>query len=428
MRFPAWFNRLREPSTYTTRRSRGGGTVYTSDSKSDGRKAVRVRIPPPGPEGSHLIARRRFTTLLLVTVAMAALALPFGGISNVAAAGAPTKLAFLLFPDDDIPYADQAFDLVVGIVDPSGEVVTQGVSATVTLGLVSTDAPGAFLTCPSGLTKPTVASGTGAGTATFTGCTFPAAVDRPEQTTFYYADLTATASNVVSTTMPSPMLAPARETVVVTPRLGSIKLTTRHASPFTWGQTLTVRVQFTRAGANQPFRLEQTNRERTTWWKLADLTTDANGLATFSHRPSVSTVYRVVFGGNAELPAGTSDRAEVLVFAYAKQVPTQTTPRVIRRGTTVTFSTTIRPILPDMDPAIVWFRLYHRVAGVWKLASSRFVTVDSAGVGRLNLRFVGRGEWYVRSHALGRWIGDPVSEPAVVLPSRPTPIARYSVR
>jgi hypothetical protein len=81
-------------------------------------------------------------------------------------------------------------------------------------------------------------------------------------------------------------------------------------------------VQFTRGGANQPIRIEQRN-ELIAWTRLADLTTDANGSASLSHRPSVSTSYRVVFAGNADLQAGRSDQAYRGVYSYAKQVSTQ---------------------------------------------------------------------------------------------------------
>jgi len=195
-----------------------------------------------------------------------------------------------------------------------------------------------------------------------------------------------------------------------------------------WGDTVTVRVTFTERGENRPFELQQTTREMTTWSKLADLVTDANGVATFSWRPSVTTRVRAVFAGAPDLPAGVSDTPGFLLLSYAKQVPANATPRVVRRGTTVTLTTTARPILPELAPAVVQFRIYHRVDGSWKQASVRRVTVDASGVARLPLRFGGGGEWYVRSVVEARWAGEPETAPAVAWASRPTPIARFSVR
>lgn len=195
-----------------------------------------------------------------------------------------------------------------------------------------------------------------------------------------------------------------------------------------WGDTVTVRVVFTERGANRPFELQQTTREMTTWSKLADLVTDANSVATFSYRPNVSARVRAVFAGAPDLPAGSSETPGFLLYSLAKQVPANATPRVIRRGTTVTFTTTARPILPDLAPAVVQFRIYHRVNGTWRQASIRRVTVDATGVARLPLRFGGTGEWSVRSVVEPRWVGDPETAPAVAWASRPTPIARFSVR
>jgi hypothetical protein len=208
-----------------------------------------------------------------------------------------------------------------------------------------------------------------------------------------------------------------------------IRLSHDGTSPyFDWGQTITVHVAFTIHGAHQLFQLQQTTREMTTWAPVADLKTSAAGAATYSYRPSVSTRFRVVFMGRPDLPAGTSESRGFLLFSTAAQGPTQSTPKVIHRGATVTFATTVRPILPDLAPARVWFGIYHRVSGTWKLASSRLANADATGVARMALRFGGAGEWYVRSHAIARWSGDPETAPAVAWASRPTPIARYSVR
>jgi hypothetical protein len=156
--------------------------------------------------------------------------------------------------------------------------------------------------------------------------------------------------------------------------------------------------------------------------------TNDSGVATYSYRPAVTARFRAVFEGAPDLPAGTSASPGFLLYSYAKQVPTHTTPRVIRRGTSVTFATTVRPLLPELPPARVAYLIYHRVSGTWKLVSQRVATVDSAGVARLTVKFGGLGEWYVRSKAHARWVGEPEMVPAVAWASRLLPIARYSVR
>ena len=366
-----------------------------------------------------------FSVLVAASLAIVSASAPGAA---VAAPAGPMALEFWSSPSE--AYLTRPFDMQVAIVDspqypPS--VVTSGTSATVTLAIDTRTDPLGTLTCASGLSVPTATSGTSAGIATFTGCTF-------DRVGTY--GLIAHTSNVVSSVMPSPVLADARApfihvgTEIEAPQ-DAIKLSITHdgTSPyFTWGQTVTVRVAFTVHGANQPFQLQQTNRAMTTWVPLANLVTDAGGVATFSYRPSVSTHYRVVFAGSPDLAAGTSERKGFLLFSFAKQSPANATPRVIRRGTSVTFATTVRPLLPELAPARVYFSIYHRVSGTWKAVAWRYVAVDSTGVARMTLKFGGGGEWYVRSTVQPRWIGEPEAAPAMSWASRPTPIARFRVR
>ena len=376
----------------------------------------------------------RHSTLLTPLLAMvlgSGWTLP-NAANTYAFAGPPTALAFL----DQFTevYLERPFDVHVAIVaypEPGTfqTVVDEGTTAMVTLSIGSSPVAGATIACASGLTLATETTGTEAGTVTFRGCTI-------DQLGEGYR-LRAVASSVVSTTMPAPMLADAasfffRVAPAIEAPLDTVSISLTNSGDYPaviWGDTVTVRVRFTVNGADRAFQLQQTTRLMTTWSKLADLVTDANGNATFSYRPSVSANLRVVFPGAPDLPAGTSGMRGFLLYSYAKQVPTHLTPKVIRRGTTVTFATTVRPILPDLAPARVYYSIYHRVSGQWKLASSRVVTVDSMGVARLPLKFGARGEWYVRSVVAARWTPGPeFSAPATAWASRPTPIARYSVR
>jgi len=92
--------------------------------------------------------------------------------------------------------------------------------------------------------------------------------------------------------------------------------------------------------------------------------------------------------------------------------------KAISRNTSVTFSTTVRPSRPELAPATVSFSFYRQVSGVWQLATTRAVTVDSAGVARTTFQFTTPGQWYVRSQA------GPTPYNAN---SVPTPAERYSV-
>lgn len=376
-------------------------------------------------------ARRRSAASIGLAVVLNALGMPWAA-TTVAADLVPSRLLFWDLPTE--VYVGRPFDVVVAIVafpDSLGVVVTDGTSATVALSLASSPVPGASFACASGLTLPTETYGPNAGTVTFSGCTI-------DQVGEPYV-LRAVATIVTSTVTLTPVLddvtsehyGPVRARLAIEAPQDSILVSITHngtAEWVTWGDTVTVRVRFTLNGANRAFQLQQTTRQMTTWRRVGDLVTNASGVASYSYRPTVTTRFRVVFEGAPDLPAGTSATPGFLLYAYAKQVPTHATPRVIRRGTSVTFATTVRPLLPDLPPARVAFLVYHRVSGTWKLASQRAITVDSAGVARMTLKFGGFGEWYVRSRTFARWAGEPESAPAVSWTSRLLPVARYSVR
>src|SRR5512141_939673 len=135
----------------------------------------------------------------ILALATASLGLASGlGASGVAAAPAgPMALAFWSSPSE--AYLTRPFDLQVAIVDSvqyPQSVVASGTSATVTLAIDSRTDPLGTLTCAGGLSVPTATSGTSAGIAAFTGCTF-------DRVGVY--GLMATASSVVSSLMPAPV-------------------------------------------------------------------------------------------------------------------------------------------------------------------------------------------------------------------------------
>jgi len=70
----------------------------------------------------------------------------------------------------------------------------------------------------------------------------------------------------------------------------------------------------------------------------------------------------------------------------------------IGRGTSITFSTTVRPLRLDLAPSMVTFRFYQKVSGAWVLKNERHVATDTSGVARTTFRF-GSGGWYVRAYA-----------------------------
>jgi hypothetical protein len=365
---------------------------------------------------SRLLSKR----LVALALGVGAM-LPITVVTSTAASETPNQLFVVTRTEG---FVGLPFQVAVYFHDPSFLEFDTTTNGTVTLALKSSPVPDATLACAGGLSK--TSSG---GAAVFKDCT----IDRVGQGFV----LVATASSVVSSFVPTPILAPGESLPIqIGPAIEglqeSIKVTFTDSSEYPatiWGDTVTVRVEFTVNGAHRFFQLQQTTRAMTTWSRLADLQTNAVGVATFSYRPSVSTRFRAVWPGAPDLPSGISEPRGFLLYSVAKQAPVHATPRIIRSGSTVTFTTVARPILPDLPPARVQFRIYHRVSGTWRLASSRAVVVDANGIARLPLKFGARGEWYVRSLVEARWFPDTeFSAPATVWASRPTPIARYSVR
>jgi hypothetical protein len=73
--------------------------------------------------------------------------------------------------------------------------------------------------------------------------------------------------------------------------------------------------------------------------------------------------------------------------------------RTISHGTTINFTTTVRPNRPgQLPPGNVRFVLYKLVNGHWTLSRTVHVTADSSGIARWAWVSTA-GTWYVRSIA-----------------------------
>lgn len=326
--------------------------------------------------------------------------------NNVAIiAGAATKLGFTSQPTSGT--ASQAFATqpVVAVQDAGGNTVTSGTgsTATITLALGPGAPAGAVLTCTGGLSKAAVA-----GVATFSGCSINSAGTYT---------LVATATGLTTATSTS---------FVVTAPGATITLTTSAPKPpgakdpvILWGQGFTLSVQFGTNGASKSFQLQGT-RDGITWTTITTLTTDANGRASFFYTPVTNLFYRAVFAGTGDLGAANSNQVRTVVRQLALLRPTNNGDiRTISRGSSRTFTTTVRPARPELDAARVSFFLYKRVSGVWQRVSTRTVIIDSAGLARTTFTFNSTGDYYVRSQA------NPTTYNANSVMS---PVERYNVR
>jgi len=176
---------------------------------------------------------------------------------------------------------------------------------------------------------------------------------------------------------------------------------TRSRGMITYRESLTYLVQFGANGGSKPFILEYTS-EGVPWTTIANLTTNSAGFASFVHAPTRTGYVRARFLGTPDLGAATS----LVYIVGVRQTVSTLSPhhegtKTIPGGTSVTFSTTVRPLRADLAPTRVTFRIYRKVSGAWVLKYERNADTDITGVARMTFYWgtAVRGDWYVRAFA-----------------------------
>jgi len=272
----------------------------------------------------------------------------------------------------------------------------QGTRVTLSLK-AGTGTPGAILSCDSGMTRAAIN-----GVVQFAGCS----IDRPGSG---YV-LVASAPHLASATSAPFSVVPGPFTLIPS------------AASITWGKGVTLAIDFRPkggSGAGRTITL-QAGRDGQTWSTIATLVTDATGHAALVYRPASNLYYRAIFAGTPDLAGATSPRTRVVVRQTAFLRPTSDgAVTVIRRGTEVTFATTVRPARLDLPTPTVTFFFYRQIGGVWTRVATRVATADLSGVARTTWVFQVAGEWYARSMA-----NPTLYNANSVL----TPAERYSVR
>jgi len=196
-------------------------------------------------------------------------------------------------------------------------------------------------------------------------------------------------------------------------------LTLRAAdSIITWGQDVRLTAGLappgTEGAGGRTVHLQR-SIDRVAWITAADLTTDATGAATLVERPATNVYYRLAFDGATDLSEATSPVVRVLVRRLAHLQPGAIpTARRVARGTTITFSTVVRPARTADESGPVEFRLLRLVGGSWIVNRSWTVMPKAAGVARLRVTLPSPGTWTVRvvalrtpTNAIGTWSVGP---------------------
>lgn len=318
-------------------------------------------------------------------------ALPFGAAANLAYAWPPTGAVA------GAPLSGQP---VVTVVDATGLVIAAGPGSTSDISVsLATNAAGATLSCSGGHAGAAVA-----GVASFTGCS----IDRPGTGYVIRAETAG---------LP-PLLSPPFDVLAA----GSALPLTLGASPpmVTLGTAAALTAHFAAAPTTADRSLEiERSTDGLAWSPAGSGATDAAGTLQVAVRPTTTGWYRVRFAGGIDLPAATSYPVRVVVRQSILLGASIRPPRTIARGTTVTFTSTVRPAGVGLPRATVTYVLYRRVGTSWVLSRRVSVTADASGRARLALRFTTAGSWYVRSSAAST--ASNAASPGSV-------VARYDVR
>jgi len=186
--------------------------------------------------------------------------------------------------------------------------------------------------------------------------------------------------------------------ITVSANPATISLTRSHGM-ITYGETVTFSVQFGTGGSTRPVVIEYTS-VGVPWTTIGNLITNTSGFASLTYAPTRTGYVRARFAGTTDLGAATS----TVYIVGVRQTVSTLSPHhagttAIARGTSVTFSTRVRPLRMDLAPTMVTFRFYQKVSGAWVLKNERHVATDTSGVARTTFTFSSRGGWYVRAYA-----------------------------
>jgi predicted RNA methylase len=263
--------------------------------------------------------------------------------------------------------AGAPFTVTVNAVDAQWNVV----SSTHTVAISSSD-PAANLPASAALV---------AGTRTFS------------------VTLNTVGSRTVTATDLSDAIKTARTSAAITVVAPTMISLTRSRGMITYGESDIFSVQFGTGGANRPFVLEYTS-VGVPWTTIANLVTNASGFASLTYVPTRTGYVRARFVGATDLGAATSGVYIVGVRQTVSTLsPHHAGTKAIARGTSVTFTITVRPLRPDLAPSMVTFGFYQKVSGAWVLKIERHVATDTVGIARTTFAFGSAGSWYVRAYA-----------------------------
>ena len=261
------------------------------------------------------------------------------------------------------------------LYDAGGNASPSATPVTLTIA-TGTGAAGAVLSCPGGQTH-----SADDGLASFDGC-------RIDRAGTGYRLLASGPGLAPSTSAPFDISAP-----------NAVLSLTASAVTVTYPQAVSLRATFAKLGAARAVSFQGSTDGRT-WTPLTTATSNGDGIATYSLAPSLNRYYRAVFNGDASLGPGSSASVRVLVVGTVALTPNAGTGyRSVGRGTSVTFTATLRPWSTGRPGPLVTFTLWHLVGSSWRAVASRSVRATSLGRATYRFTFSSTGYWSVTARA-----------------------------
>jgi hypothetical protein len=303
------------------------------------------------------------------------------GSTETPGPGGAVAVAFRTQPTGGTGDAPFPVQPVVAVVDAAGQTVATGTSSDATVTLAPLASPtGAALTCTGGLSRVAVA-----GIATFDGC-----------------QVSGAASGLVLVASAPGLAAASSAPFTVAPPAPALSLSTPTAV-ITWGQPVSLLAKLVPPGSElavgRPMRLERSS-DGITWVPADDLVTGATGTASTSARPAANAYYRLVFDGAPDLSPATSAPIRVTVRQLSLLRPTPSgVVKTIARGSSVTFTATVRPAGTQLAKVRVTFNFVLKRGAAVVASASRNVYVGASGTASWTWKFSSAGEWSVRAMA-----------------------------
>ena len=167
----------------------------------------------------------------------------------------------------------------------------------------------------------------------------------------------------------------------------------------TYRSNLVLRATFAKLGAARPVAF-QASSDGLAWVSIATVTSNGDGIASYTLRPSMNRWYRAVYLGDGSLGPGASAGTRVYVRQVVTLTPsTGSSYKSVPRGRTVTFTATVAPWVAGRPQALVTFTVWKYTSGGWRQVTTKVVRANLLAKASYRYTFRTSGKWSVTAKA-----------------------------